>query len=72
MFSSEAEALTYIQTNENAILADMGEREIKTIYTNEDTRINVMRDGKRLLRVINRYEGSKTLHEVFKGVADLL
>ena len=59
MFSNEAEALTYIEENKGKILAELQEEQIKTIYTNENTRINVVRNGKRLLKIINRFEGEK-------------
>ena len=71
MFKTENEALTYIQTNKDALLAKMDEGQIKTIYTNGNTRINVMKDGKRLLKVINRFDGDKKLIDIYKDMIDL-
>ena len=59
MFSSEAEALSYINDNKPALLADLQNKQIQTIYTNDNTRINIMRCGKCLLKIINRFEGEK-------------
>ena len=72
MFSSEEEALDYINANKDSILTKLQNNEVKNIYANENTRINVMRNGKRLLKFINRFEGEKTIHEVFKDIADSL
>jgi len=71
MFSSEAEALTYIDENKPALLAELQDEQIQTIYANGNTRINVMRDGKRLLKFINRFEGDKNLLDVYKDMIDL-
>ena len=59
MFSNEAEALTYIDDNKINLLAELEEQQIKTIYANDNTRINAMRNGKRLLKIINRFEDEK-------------
>jgi len=71
MFSNEAEALEYINANKDKILSELQEQQIKIIYTNENTRINVMRNGKRLLKFINRFEGDKSLLDVYKDMVDL-
>jgi len=59
MFSNEAEALTYIDENKPALLAELQDEQMQTIYVNGNTRINVMRNGKRLLKIINRLESRK-------------
>ncbi|MCL2224545.1 MAG: hypothetical protein FWB96_06220 [Defluviitaleaceae bacterium] len=71
MFANEQEALSYIDDNKPALLAELQEEQIKTIYTNENTRINVMRNGKRLLKFINRFEGDKHLCDIYKDMIDL-
>ena len=71
MFASEAEALTYIDDNKQNILDELQDEQIKTIYTNENTRINVMRNGKRLLKFINRFEGEKKLADICRDMANL-
>ena len=71
MFASEAEALTYINDNKDKLLDELQDEQIKTIYTNGNTRINVMRNGKRLLKFINRFEGDKSLLDVYKNMVDL-
>ena len=71
MFSNEQEALTYIDENKAILLDELGEKQIKTIYTNENTQINIMRNGKRLLRFINRFEGNKNLLDVYKDIINL-
>jgi len=59
MLSSEQEALLYIDDNKPALLDELEGEQIKTIYTNVNTRINIMRNGKRLLKFIIRLEGKK-------------
>ena len=70
MFSNEQDALSYIDENKPALLAELDEQQIKTIYTNENTRINIMRNGKRILKIINRFEGEKNLLDVYKEIID--
>ena len=70
-FSSEAEALHYIEENKNNILTELQDEQIKTIYTGENMRINIMKDGKRLLKFINRFEDNKKLADICKDIADL-
>jgi len=71
VFSSEAEALIYIDTSKHNILAELQDEQIKTIYTSENIRINVMRNGKRLLKFINRFEGDKKLVDICRDMARL-
>ena len=59
MFSNEQEALTYIDSNKQNILDDLDEKQIKTIYVNNNTRINVMSSSKSLLKCINRFNTDK-------------
>ena len=71
MFANETEALTYIDANKPALLAELQDKEIKAIYTDGNTRINVMRDGKRLLKFINRFTGDKKLSDIYRDMAGL-
>jgi hypothetical protein len=71
MPSTEQEALAYIEANKTVLLAELAEHEIKTIYADDITRINVMKDGKRLLKFINRFEGDKKLLDIYKDMVDL-
>jgi hypothetical protein len=64
MFSNEAEALTYINDNKPALLAELEEEQIQTIYTNGNIRINIMRNGKSLLKCINRFDSDKKLADL--------
>jgi len=61
MFLNEVEALNYIDTNKGIIIDELQEQQIKTIYTNENTRINIMRNGNQLLKVINRFDDDKNI-----------
>jgi len=71
MFSSEIEAIIYINENKNTLLSELQERQVKKIYENENTRINVMKEGKRLIKFINRYEGENNLLDIYKDIIDL-
>ena len=64
MFSNEAEALTYIDENKPALLAELQDEQIQTIYANENTRINVLRSGKCLLKCISRFDTNKKLADL--------
>ena len=70
-FASEQEALTYIVENERRLYNEMKQEEIKPIYTNENTHISVMKDGKRLLRIKARFLGDKVISEICADIADL-
>ena len=69
--SSELEALQYIEANEKRLLGELSQEEIKTVYSNQNTRINIMRDGKRLLRIIARFQGDKKISDIHKDMAEL-
>jgi len=70
-FTDEQNALQYIEANEQNLLDEMLQDEIKTIYTNGNTRINIAKDGKRLLRVTIRFQGDKKISEIYKDMVDL-
>jgi len=70
-FTYEQNAIQYINANEQNLLDEMAQDEIKTIYTNTNTRINIVKDGKRLLRVTIRFQGDKKISEIYKDVIDL-
>ena len=70
-FTSEVEAIDYIKSNEQYIFGELSQDEIKTIYTNENTRITAMKDGKRLLMVTIRFQGDKYISSIYKDMADL-
>ncbi len=71
MFSSEQEALKYINQNKVLLLSQLEELEIKTMYTNEHTQISVLKDGKRLLKFINRFAEEKKLVDIYLEMIDL-
>jgi len=71
MFSNEQEVLSYIVANKPALLAELEEEQIKTIYVNGNMRINIMRYGKHLLKFINRFEGDKKLVDICKDIIEL-
>jgi len=60
MLADELEALQYIETNEQKLLNKLTQEEIKTVHSNENTRINIMRDGERLLRITARFLNEET------------
>ena len=70
-FTCEQDVLQYIEDNKQNLLDELEEQEIRNIYHNDNTRINIMKDGKRLIKGINRYEGNKKISDVFKDIADL-
>ena len=70
-FTNERDALQYIEDNEQSLFDELTQEEIKTIFTNDNTRINIIRDGKRLLRVTIRFQGSKKISEIYKDMVDL-
>jgi len=71
MFQTEQQALDYIDENTQTLLDGLQDGEIKTICTVENTRINIMRDKKQLLKVINRYTGEKKLLDICREIIDL-
>ena len=70
-FACEQGALQYIEANEKELYEELGEEEIKTIYNNGNVKINVRKDGKRLIKVIHRFEGDKKLLDVYKEMVNL-
>ena len=70
-FTGEQKALQYINANEQQLFDGLLQDEIKTIYTNVNTRINIVKDGKRLLRVTVRFQGDKKISEIYKDMVDL-
>ena len=70
-FTDEQGALQYIRDNEQRLYDELAQEEIKTMYTNDNTRINIMKDGKRLLRVTIRFQGEKKISEIHKDMVDL-
>ena len=69
--TSEQGALQYIEANEKELYEELEEQEIKTIYDNGNVKINVRKDGKRLIKVIHRFEGDKKLLDVYKEMVNL-
>ena len=70
-FASEQQALDYIKANEHRLFDELEQLEIRSVFNIGNTRINIMKEGKRLIRVINRYDGDKKIHDVFKDIIDL-
>ena len=70
-FVSVDDVLEYIQANESGILGELQDKQIKNIWMGASAGVNVMRDGKRLLRVIVRFEGDKKISEFSKDMRDL-
>ena len=69
MLNSKHEALVYITTNEEFLLTQMDDYEVKTIYQTDNTKIKVMKDGNNLLKITNHY-GNKELTEIFQEMID--
>ena len=70
-FTNEQEALQYIEDNEQSLLDELTQEEVKAIFTNDSTRINIMKDGKRLLRVTIRFQGDKKISDIYRDMVDL-
>ena len=69
MLNSKHEALVYIATNEEFLLTQMDDYEVKTVYQTDNTKIKVMKDGNSLLQITNHY-GNKEIAEIFKEMID--
>jgi len=69
MLNSKHEALVYIATNEEFLLTQMDDYEVKTVYQTDNTKIKVMKDGNSLLQITNHY-GNKEITEIFKEMID--
>ena len=70
-FADEKDTLQYIKDNEQKLYDELAQEEIKTMYTNDNTRINIVKDGKRLLRVTIRFQGDKKISDIYKDMVDL-
>ena len=70
-FTSEQEALQYIDDNKNRFLAELEEQEIKAIYTNGNTHIKITKNGKRLVKLISRFDSNKRLLDICKDIKKL-
>jgi len=70
MFENEQDAIKYINENEHFLLSQLEDMEIKTIYISYDIKINVMREGKKLIKFFNKY-GNKEIIDIFKEMIDL-
>ena len=70
MFQSESKAIRYIQTNKKTLIEKLKEQEIKTVYTGDNTRISIMKDGNNILRIKNHY-GERNIADIFKEFIDL-
>jgi len=70
-FASEQEALAYIKENEHQLHAALEKEEMRTVYTRGCTRIRVMKDGKRLLRITARFCGDKAVSEIYGDMVSL-
>ena len=55
MFDNEQDAIKYINKNEKFLLSQLENMEIKTIYKSDDIKINVMREGKNIIKFFNKY-----------------
>ena len=70
-FINERDALQYIETNEKKLFSELEEQEKINIYDNGNVKINVKNDGKRLIKIIYRFEGDKTISDIYKDMLDL-
>ncbi len=70
MFDNEQDAIKYINKNEKFLLSQLENMEIKTIYKSDDIKINVMREGKKIIKFFNKY-GNKEIIDIFKEMIDL-
>lgn len=70
MFENEQDAIKYINKNEKFLLSQLEDMEIKTIYISYDIKINVIRDGKKLIKFFNKY-GNREITDIFKEMIDL-
>jgi hypothetical protein len=64
--TSEQEALQYIEANKQSLLKDLGTNEVKTIYTDSNTKIHIIKDGTQILKVISRFEDCKETADLLK------
>jgi len=70
VFENEQDAIKYINANEKFLLSQLEDMEIKTIYKSDSIKINVMREGKKLIKFFNRY-GNKEITDIFKEIINL-
>ena len=70
MFDNEQDAIKYINKNEKFLLSQLENMEIKTIYKSDDIKINVMREGKKIIKFFNKYR-NKEIIDIFKEMIDL-
>ena len=70
-FLSEQETLQYIEDNEQSLLIELLEQGKRTLYDNGNTKINVKNDGKRLIKIIYRFEGDKNISDIYRDMVDL-
>jgi len=59
----------YITTNEELLINELEEFEVKTIFQTDKTKIKVMKEGKTLLQIRNYY-GKREIADIFKEMMD--
>lgn len=65
----EQDAIMYITTNEELLINELEEFEVKTIFQTDKTKIKVMKEGKTLLQIRNYY-GKREIADIFKEMMD--
>jgi len=69
MLHTQQEALAYVATHEEFLLAQLDDYEVRTVYQRDDGKIKVMREGNHLLKITHSY-GSEALAGVFIDMMD--
>ncbi len=70
MFYSEFEVFKYIMENQDFLLSQMNDMEVKTLYKSEKSKINIIKSGNRLIKY-GSYFGKKDITQIFKEMIEL-
>ena len=71
-FTSELEALQYIESNKQRLFYELEKDEFKTIYNDSNTRIHITKNKKQLIKIINRFENRKNIFDICNEITHLL
>lgn len=70
MFYSEYETFKYIMENQDFLLSQMNNMEVKTLYQSDKSKINVIKNGNKLIKY-GSYFGKKDITQIFKEMIEL-